>query len=664
MSKYKYRAKFIIFDFRHFRNVLILVLLAVSLMGQSPEGKQLFIQDSLYKVIMKSGQKLPTVLAAVKEYYQKSVTLDQGIIKKLDELIAIETDANKAKLLEIKGFVYYATQDYQTADRIFEQSYQFYQKSNQQNIPSILSKLGSVKNLLGRNEEAVKYYLIAIETAKKFNNLKEVSYNYNNLANLLVDLGKVEESEKYYDLALEVEKKSPDPYLAANVYMSKGLNAMELNKLEIAKKHLNKSIQLFDSLGLSDKFTAKNNLALVLEKAEESQQAWQLYKEIEYHFRAEDNKLGLARVLYDQGMYHLSLKNYAKATKECEKSRDIYIEINDVQALKDCYFCLYKANKFSGNNLGALQNYENYIMLSDSISNQSNLQQITEIQKNYEFKAERERLLLENTKKIEKEKYSKRLMTVSILVLFVLLIFTIIAYMTKQKTNKIITNQKKELERYNTSNENLIFSLSHDIREPMLGAQLLLKAIVSDDPILKNAKLSIENQITSINSIVSNLLQIKRMSFVNQNESCSWGEIQEIIQKVIIQSKYKLDEKNLTVDNLSIEKYNINFPISSQKLFLILLNIMNNAIKYSPNQSNIEIWCDESGIYIRDHGPGISDEILAKVGKENIIHNNNEINNFGMGLYLVNNLLVGSKMKLQFENHKNGGAIASLIYYK
>ncbi|MFZ1751223.1 MAG: ATP-binding protein, partial [Saprospiraceae bacterium] len=80
---------------------------------------------------------------------------------------------------------------------------------------------------------------------------------------------------------------------------------------------------------------------------------------------------------------------------------------------------------------------------------------------------------------------------------------------------------------------------------------------------------------------------------------------------------------------------------------------------YSPEGAKIEIYTTKDGLFIRDYGDGIDPAILDKIGKEHIDKSDNESGS-GMGLMLVSNLLLGSGLKLHFENAVGGGTLAGL----
>jgi signal transduction histidine kinase len=192
----------------------------------------------------------------------------------------------------------------------------------------------------------------------------------------------------------------------------------------------------------------------------------------------------------------------------------------------------------------------------------------------------------------------------------------------------------------------------------MLGLHLLLSKLNSEDVYLQKATQSIKNQIASINSIVNNLLQLKNSSDSEGDENSNHRMILDTINKISTELSYKLIEKNIALINTVDLSPNIVLPISSQKLYITLLNLMTNAIKHSPEDNKIEIFAKSDGIYIRDYGSGIDPDIMSKIGKENIGKSDPNTGS-GLGLMLVSNLLLGSRVELHFENVE-GGTLAGI----
>ena len=226
-------------------------------------------------------------------------------------------------------------------------------------------------------------------------------------------------------------------------------------------------------------------------------------------------------------------------------------------------------------------------------------------------------------------------------------------YQTMRKQKNIISQQ-------NQLNEHTISILSHDIKEPLLGVKLLLKKLHVNDPFLSQASLSLENQITSVNGVLNNLLNMKKLS-MTENQKNATADVQKVIQNVTTQLHHSLKEKNITVTNQLPSDFSL--PISSEKLQIVIHNIMSNAIKYSHPDQSIKIYKEGNGFCIQDFGVGLSDVQTMKLMTDvkNSKPGTTQEKGHGMGLYLVGMLLQSEQVKVMFESPEVGGTIVKIM---
>jgi signal transduction histidine kinase len=137
----------------------------------------------------------------------------------------------------------------------------------------------------------------------------------------------------------------------------------------------------------------------------------------------------------------------------------------------------------------------------------------------------------------------------------------------------------------------------------------------------------------------------------NVNQSINAHEfIEDNIKEFII----KLSDKNITVLNLIPVNQKINFNDSVLKI--VFRNIINNAIKFSYENSEIKIIWHPNTIEILDSGKGIESEKLKKLFKKNInpgLGTNMETG-FGLGLYLSSELMLKNGGKISAKSNDEG----------
>ena len=236
------------------------------------------------------------------------------------------------------------------------------------------------------------------------------------------------------------------------------------------------------------------------------------------------------------------------------------------------------------------------------------------------------------------------------------------AYKVIKKSKETITSQHAQLQILNNANENLIYSLSHDIKEPLLGVLLLLQKLKIEDPFLSQASAALENQVNAVNIIVNNLLQNK-INNNGPNSNCNLQEINETIDSVIKSLNYSIKEKNITINNkLQDQIQDITLKISKQKLYLILLNVISNSIKHSDDFQSIDIFSENNSILLRDYGKGIAKDILARIADNKMVPQTDKAvsGSTGLGLYLIKNLLQDTDVKMTIQNADGRGTIVAI----
>ena len=260
-----------------------------------------------------------------------------------------------------------------------------------------------------------------------------------------------------------------------------------------------------------------------------------------------------------------------------------------------------------------------------------------------------------NLKNVELSAQQKQNLYLGLLVASLLVGLGTLAYFyTTLKKQKNIIAQQNEL------NEQTITVLSHDIKEPLLGVKLLLKKLNKDDPFVAQASQSLEEQINTVNGILTNLLKMKKLDLTKRDKNAQ-ADVSTVVQNVVQELSVAIEAKALTI-HIELED-TMRLPIAPEKLQIIVHNLLSNAVKYSfPNQT-IHIFKEGNGFSIQDFGVGLSPEQRSKLMREVTAseRGTQQERGNGLGLFLVGSLLQGEQIKVVFDSPEVGGTIAKIL---
>ena len=217
--------------------------------------------------------------------------------------------------------------------------------------------------------------------------------------------------------------------------------------------------------------------------------------------------------------------------------------------------------------------------------------------------------------------------------------------------------KEKELKFYNT----LLNSLSHELRTP-------IAAILGSVDMLKESKdkLSAENQIDLLNEIaiagnrlnrqVENILNMSRLESGMLKPKADWTDINELINSVM-QKLFPANKHSLIFNN------NDNLPLFKMDSGLteqVLYNLLQNAIQYTPVNTNIEIGVthqsDKCVITVCDNGIGFPENEMALVFDKFYRLPHTKTGGSGLGLSIAKGFTEAQNGTIKLENNEKGGA--------
>ena len=161
---------------------------------------------------------------------------------------------------------------------------------------------------------------------------------------------------------------------------------------------------------------------------------------------------------------------------------------------------------------------------------------------------------------------------------------------------------------------NLLRSISHDLRTPLTSisgnaSNLLSNGDLFDSKTKEQMYTDIYDDAMWLINLVENLLSVSRLEEGRMNLHVSTELIDEVVAEALRHINRKSVEYHLNVQNS--EEY-LLAQIDAKLIVQVLINIVDNAIKYTPPGSEVNIGWQRKGdsiyISIADNGPGIPDQ--------------------------------------------------------
>jgi signal transduction histidine kinase len=510
--------------------------------------------------------------------------------------------------------------------------------------------LGSANNSIGidhyRNnelEQAEYYFRIGLDYRLKTDDNSAIADSYYKLAMVFDDTGKTDQAKEYFQLAISHLGNQPDCVAEADVY--NGLAALYY------KLQMPDSTEYF-ALKAMDKYFDCGNLELV-----------------SFMY------MNLASLVNMQ-------RNHGQALKYLSSGLEIADSLGLLSQLRQGYKNLSETYAYMGDYENAYKHHITYIRYKDSIFNLDKAASFQELNILYETE-KKERELVEKQSEIElknvqiAKSIQQRNLLIIIAVLFVIaIIFGYYRFSEKKKYGRILDKKNAELVSINAAKDKLFSIISHDLSSPISSYTRLTEALIKVIDKLSHEEL--KEYISDLNvssvrlqALLSNLLQWSLNQSGHFEPNPQKTDIIYILDRVCESIQISADEKNIHIKKPAYE--NQLFLVLDEKMTeTVFRNILSNAVKFSPNNSEIEILVqsesDTVKIIINDSGPGMDKSDLDKLFKYgedmSIIGKEKEKKGSGLGLILASEFVEKNKGNIFAEINKNGGLSIIVEYPK
>ncbi|MEU7071168.1 HAMP domain-containing sensor histidine kinase [Streptomyces narbonensis] len=162
------------------------------------------------------------------------------------------------------------------------------------------------------------------------------------------------------------------------------------------------------------------------------------------------------------------------------------------------------------------------------------------------------------------------------------------------------------------SSRRFVADMSHELRTPLTALTAVTEVLEDEqdslDPMIAPAVALVVSETRRLNDLVENLMEVTRFDAGTARLVLDEVDIADQIT-ACIDARAWLDAVDLDAER------GIVAPLDPRRLDVILANLIGNALKHggSPVRVSVRTDDDELVIAVRDHGPGIPEEVLPHV---------------------------------------------------
>jgi len=529
------------------------------------------------------------------------------------------------------GLVYEKLGFFDSSLMVFHQAAIIFQQlRNDERTGRIFENIGTIHLHRGEQKTALINFLEAMNYFEKAGATKNLPSLYLKIGRISAETKDYSNADKWYEKGKKLSLELGDFQTAALAMNAIGVTYKNQGKYEEALKWYLEVIEIVEKIGNNDLLIAVyGNIGNVYIKM------GSFDKSLVYHRKALqiaetlNNPVEIAVQHVGIGIAYNGNKDYFNASKYFEKALSVFdkfqMHSNRLVALKG----IIEACNGLKNYEQSMFYYENYLSLKDSLTRYELNTALDSLKVKFNTEqTQKENTLLAQKTEIQQKTISlQRTFIGSIIIIAVLLTgFLLLIIHNRKKireANRLLEEKNAEIEakadELKKTNQKLIelsgfkdslqSFLVHDLKNPLNKLMSLSAGNITEVPreeIFQTGK--------HLLHIVSNLLDINKYENSVMKLDLQPIALSYLLHNAIKETQYLCQQKSIAI----FQRFPFDYilKIDQEIMTRVLVNLLTNAIKFSPTGGQIHIQADPAGEFfvilrVMDQGPGIPMDVQA-----------------------------------------------------
>lgn len=202
---------------------------------------------------------------------------------------------------------------------------------------------------------------------------------------------------------------------------------------------------------------------------------------------------------------------------------------------------------------------------------------------------------------------------------------------------------------------------AHELRSPLaaLRVQSEVVQLAADDEAMRLHGLrQLDAGIQRATRLVDQLLTLSRAEADDARSAFQPVALQPLLQEAVTAQRSAADSAHITLQLAATARP----VIQGHALLLSLLarNLLENAIRYTPEGSEVVVTLESRSLRVEDNGAGLSEAEMQRLGERFWRPPGQEKSGSGLGLSIVRNVAQLHSMQLSFSQRQGGGLCVAL----
>jgi K+-sensing histidine kinase KdpD len=240
-------------------------------------------------------------------------------------------------------------------------------------------------------------------------------------------------------------------------------------------------------------------------------------------------------------------------------------------------------------------------------------------------------------------------------------------YESIQRKMRTYEKKMQNLEKVNHLKSEYVSHVSHELRTPLTSIKAYVETLGLhiDDPSFKERKNFLEivsKETERLIRIVNDILDVSNIEFGQRPLQRSRFSVEEVISEVVSMLQPTLKDKRTKLETIIPDSLP-NVDADKDLITQVFVNLINNAVKYSPDGTTIRVRAEEKAvdlsISIEDEGIGIPAAQVEKIFEKYFRVKSPKSRHFdgvGLGLAIVRNIIEQHNGTISVVSEENVGS--------